>query len=261
VIWSLTFSALTLLVPTQAAGKAPSRHSLLEVVPPSAEVALVVDDFPSLWAKAKASSWAELLRAPEFAPLWQRLAEPFEEDVLPLPDLSAAQVCDGIGSVLFYLDGLGKGVASGGIVVRLAAENEPLRASLRKSIAALPEHSTHEGRELYALEGRSADTAIFEWRDGFAMTGSGESREDTLRCVSELAQRLEQSDRGPNFALRLGDRRAPAKGALELYVDVRALSAGERPTTNDDERKLWEAFGLDGLGWAGLRATLGEGEE
>jgi hypothetical protein len=258
VLSSQKLAALVLAVPIQAADD-PAPRSLLEAVPSSAQVVLIVDDFPTLWRNAKASAWADVLRAPEFAPLWARIVEPFEEAVLPLPELPADELFGGLGSVLFYLDGLGRDMDSGGIVVRLGPDSAPLRAALRKSITALPERSTHEGLELYALEGFSEDTAIFEWRDGFAMTGSGASREDTLRCVSELARRLEHGEPDSSFAVRLGERRTTAPGAFELYVDLRSLTADERPTTNESEKRLWEAFGLDGLGWAGLRASLGEG--
>jgi hypothetical protein len=254
----LSLATLALALPIQSADESQAARSLLEAAPASAELAIVVDDAAELWKNAQASGWAAVLRAPACAGIWEQVKASFEEEVLPLGNLSAAEVLGGVRSALFYFDGVSRGAHSGGLVVRIDPGNSALREKLRAALAALPERGMHEGRQVYSPEGLAESTALFEWRDGFALTGS-DTREETLRCVSDLAQRLEQGSPEGSLAAILSDRRSTAKGTVELYLNLRALTARDRAYLDEEELRLWEGFGMDGLGFMSIHGTLGSG--
>jgi hypothetical protein len=232
-------------------------RSLLEFVPAGTDVTLVADDAAELWKRAKASAWAEVLRAPDFAPLWKVVSAEFRAGWQSL-DMRSEALLDAVHSAVFTAD---VGVAeSTSLVVRLAPDSKEVGEQLRAALSQRAERTSHEGRELYSIG--PSEEACFQWSEGFALVSAG-SRAATLAAASELARRLESASPQDSLAARLGERRSSAPGALEVYVDLNGMLAEEKASaiSNSEERALWQAFGLDGMGWLSFRLTLGEGAQ
>lgn len=250
---SLTLAALALGLSLQSVVEEPAPRSILEAAPSRTVLAIVADDLQELGANAVRSAWADVLRAPAFAPFRKRIRGALEErGTLRFEPLLRA-----VDAFLVYAEGL-EAIQKGpwGGALRLSSDyaSELLLAELPEA----EEVTSAEIREIHLWHDGANWWAVTCWSNGLAWNWSP-AREDSIAKVAGLAQRLEHGAPEGNLAARLGERRSSAKGAIEFYLDLQEITKNAGAGLGASELALWDALRLDDLGWMSMRATLGPG--